>query len=187
MNRTSLAFLLAIVGLAGCAGPEGKDGFPNPGNLLRISVNPSSITVAAESVVAFSVSFNFDASRGTVSWSVNPSSGGTISSGGVYTASGTPGKYIVVATWTPSNPEAGKPVSGSATVEVLPVPQSEELTNIDLTQASGAIQTSPAVQNAGIVGQSVPFMISSDPSGNVTTRSGFTIPVVCPESDTHCQ
>jgi hypothetical protein len=123
---------------------------------------------------------------GSLTWSVNPASGGTITSAGVYTASGTAGNYSVVATWTPSNPAAGTAIGGSAAVVVLPPVQPGAELNTDLVQASGAIQISGTVQNAAIVGQPVPSAISTGLSGTVQIRSGFTIPVVCPGSNNSC-
>jgi hypothetical protein len=123
---------------------------------------------------------------GSLTWSVNPANGGTITSAGIYTASGTAGNYTVTATWTPSNPVAGNRISGSATVEVLPVPQLGADLNTDLIQASGAIQVSGRIQNAAILGQHFPSVISTDSNRNVQVRSGFTIPVVCPGSGTSC-
>jgi hypothetical protein len=55
--------------------------------------------------------------------------------------------------------------------------------NTDLTQASGAIQIFGRIQNAAIVGQLVPSLISTDTNDSVQVRSGFTIPVGCTESD----
>jgi hypothetical protein len=72
----------------------------------------------------------------------------------------------------------GSSISGSAAVEVLPAPQLGAELNTDLTQASGTVQSSNTIQNAGIVGQLVPSVISTDPSGNVQIRSGFAVPVL---------
>jgi len=178
---------LLIAGLAGCGFTSSNGGFPNPSPSASVSVNPSSAAVAAGSTVTFNAMFTPGIpAGGSLTWAINPASGGTITSSGVYTASGTAGTYSVVATWTPSNPAAAKIISGSASVEVLPAPQvGAELTPY-LTQSSGAIQASSTIQNGAIAGQLVPSVISPDPSGNVQVRSGFTIPVACTGSGTSC-
>jgi hypothetical protein len=187
LKGIGLALPFIILGLAGCGG-----GFPNPRTSstnvsVTVSVNPSSITVTAGSTTMFTASFAPSPPRGgSLTWSVNPATGGTITSAGVFTASATAGNYAVVATWTPSNPAAGTNASGSAMVEVVPVPQLGAELNTDLVQASGAIQVFGTIQNAAIVGQSVPSAISTDPTGNVQIRSGFTIPVVCRGSSPSC-
>jgi hypothetical protein len=176
LSRIAPALPLIILGLAGCGG-----GFRNPRPpSLNVSVNPSSITVAAGSTTTFTAMFTPGLPEGgSLSWSVDPANGGAITSAGVYAASGTAGNYTVVATWTPSNLVVGTSISGSAMVEVLPMPQLGAELNTDLIQASGAIQGFGTIQNAAIVGQLVPSVISTDPNGNAQTRSGFTIPLVC--------
>jgi len=187
LNRIALALPLIILGLAGC-GNRGS-GFPNPKPpSYNVSVHPSSITVAAGSTTTFTALFTPSRPEaGSLTWSVNPANGGTITSAGVYTAPGTAGNYTVVATWTPSNPGAGTRISGSAAVEVLPPPQPGAELNTDLIQASGAIQVSGTIQNAAVVGQLVPSVISTDPNDSVKVRSGFAIPVVCTGSDKSCR
>jgi hypothetical protein len=88
---------------------------------------------------------------------------------------------MVVASWLPSNPLTGKPTTGSASVNVLqPTPPST-----DLTQASGVIQTSGSIENAAIAGERLETVVSTDPSGNTQSRSGFPVPVPCTGSNCH--
>jgi hypothetical protein len=182
-KRIALSLLVVIVYLTGCGG-----GFPNPSPAsTSVAVNPASITVAAGSTTAFTVLYTPNIpSGGSLTWSVVPAKGGTITNAGVYTASGTPGAYTVVATWTPSYPGAGVIISGSATIQVLPVPQLGVQLNPNSIQASGAFQISGATQNGAAAGQLVPYVILADPSGNVQTSSGFSIPVACTGSGTDC-
>jgi len=165
-----------------------ESGSPNPQPpSSRISVSPSSITVAAGSTTTFTALFTPGLPEGgSLTWSVNPANGGTITSSGDYTASTTAGNYTIVATWTPSNPAAGATISASATVEVLPVPQPEAELNTDVMLASGANQASGTIQNAAIAGQVVPFVMSRDAEGDVQVSSGFPIPVVCKGSEDTC-
>jgi hypothetical protein len=181
LNRIYIVPLLTVLDIAGCGG-----GFPKPETpSYNVSVSPSSATVAAGSTTTFAVVFTPSSPEGgSLTWSVNPPLGGTITSAGVYTASGTVGNYKVVATWT----QPGAIISGSAAVDVLPPPQLGAELNPDLIQASGAIQASGTIQNAAFIGQLVPAVISTDANGNVEVLSGFSvpIPVACGDSDTNC-
>jgi len=184
-----LALALIILGATGCRDvTPTQGGSPNPGPpSVAVSVTPSSITVAAGSSTAFTALFTPGLPEGgSVTWSVSPANGGTITSSGDYTASATAGNYTVVATWTPSNPAAGRTTSGSATVEVLPVPQPGAELNPDAILASGATQASRTIQNVAIAGQAVPFVRSMDAEGDVQMSSGFPIPVGCKGSDGAC-
>ncbi len=96
------------------------------------------------------------------------------------------GNYSVIATWTPSGAAGGKITSGSATVQVLPAPQVGADLNPNLIQASGTIQVSNGIQNAGVMGQLVPSVTSTDSGNHVQVRSGFTIPVDCTASGSNC-
>jgi hypothetical protein len=161
-------------GVVGCAGTPPS---------ARLLVKPSPVEVAAGSTTSFTAVFTRGVpDHGSLTWSVVPSNGGTITSGGVYTASGKAGTYTVVATWTLVNfpPEI---LHGSATVEVLPAPQVDSALSPNLVQASGAIQLRGTIQNAAIAGQLVPAVISKDPNGDIQVRSGFTPPVACKAKD----
>ena len=188
-NRFALMLPLIALGLAGCGGGFRDSASPSQNVLVHLSLIPSLITVAAGSNITFNTLFTPGPPEGgSLTWSVNPATAGTITSAGVYTASGTAGNCTVVATWTPSNPLAGTTrISGSATVRVLPVAQQGAELNTNFTQASGAIQANGVIQNAAIVGQPVPSVISTDPNGNIQLHSGFTIPVACGGSGASCR
>jgi hypothetical protein len=178
LNRIALAVLWLIFGIAGCAGP------PQP---IALSVSPASAEVAAGSSTTFTAKLTSGSPlAGNVTWSVAPATGGTISSEGVYTASGAAGSYTIVATLTLVNSAPGGIFSGSAAVEVLPAPQIDAQLNPDLVQASGANQTFGAIQNSVILGQLFPSVISTDPNGDIQVRSGFTPPLACRNSNTVC-
>ena len=170
-----LAILLFSLGLVGCRNSDG--GFPGPLS-ISISVNPVSATVPAGSSTTFIAVFAPTSPQGgTLTWSVTPGNGGTITNAGVYTAPGTAGNYVVTATWTPSSAGVGNPIRGSATVTVAPPAQWTGALNTDLVQASGGAQGLGGIQNAAVVGQPVPWVSSTDVSNNVQVRSGFAIPV----------
>ena len=178
-----LALALVIACQTGCGtGSVAENGFPNPSPLpLILTVNPSSITVPVGSTTTFTASPGPPSGFSLV-WSVSPSSGGTITNSGVYTASETAASYAVIATWVPTNPSVGNRITGSAMVTVLrPVGL-----NVDLTEASGAIATSGPIQNAAIVGENLSAVTSTDPTGKTQARSGFPIPVPCARTDPSC-
>jgi hypothetical protein len=128
-------------------------------------VIPSPITVAAGSITAFAAVFEpVPTGPGSLTWSVTPESGGTVTNGGVYTASGIAGNYA----------------------EVIAVAQADAALNPDLVQASGGLQVNGAIQNGVIAGQLEPYVVSTDPAGDVQNTTGFTPPVVCPGSATTC-
>jgi hypothetical protein len=174
-SRSPLALLIFVLGVAGCR--NGGGGFPGPLS-ISISVSPASITVPAGSSTTFAALFAPTSPQGgTLTWTVSPGNGGTVTSAGVYTAPGTAGNYVVTATWTPTYPGAGNTITGSATVVVLPPAQLIGALNTNLVQASGGVQVFSVIQNSAVVGQLEPFMTSADPNGNVQVRSGFSIPV----------
>jgi hypothetical protein len=177
LNRIALA-VLWIFSLAGCAGPVRS---------VELSVKPSSIDVAAGSTTTFTAMLTAGSRQaGSLTWSVTPALGGTITNEGVYTASGVAGSYTVVATFTLANTTPVGILSGSAAVEVLPVPQIDAELNPDLVQASGGVQKFGAIQNSVIVGQLFPSVISTDANGDIQVRSGFTPPLACRNSTTSC-
>jgi hypothetical protein len=175
-SRSPLLLFLFVLGVAGCR--NGGGGFPGPLS-ITISISPASTTIGAGSSTAFTASFSPTSPQGgTLTWSVSSASGGSITNSGIYTAPGVAGNYVVTATWTPTYPGVGSTIVGSATVVVLPPAQLVGALNANLVQASGGVQSfSVIIQNAAVVGQSVPFMTSTDSSGNVQSRSGFSIPV----------
>jgi hypothetical protein len=183
LNRIALTLPWIILSLAGCAGPVHFNVSP-----AELSVEPSSAVVAAGSTTAFTAAFALGSPEVTsLTWSVIPANGGTITNEGVYTASATAGLYTVVATWTSDNAALGGAISGSAKVEVLPVPQIDAELDPNFVQASGTIQTNGAIQNSVIAGQPVPSENSTDPNGDIQVRSGFTPPVPCAGSNISCQ
>lgn len=178
----ALALAVVIPGLTDCgSGSATENGFPNPQPLpVTLTVAPSPVTVAATSTSTFSASPS-PAQGFSIVWSVRPPTAGTITNSGVFTASETAGNCQVVATWLPPNPLTGKLITGSANVTVLqPTPP-----RADMTQASGVIQTSGSVENAVIAGERIGSVISTDPSGNTQSQSGFPVPVPCTGSNCH--
>jgi hypothetical protein len=189
MTRPELSIVLSVVilGLVGCASKGGSGTPTPPPSSLNISVNPSSITVADGSTTPFIAVFTPDSPEGgSLTWSVKPANGGTITNDGVFTASGSAGKYVVGATWTPTKWWLGGIVHGSGAVQVLAVAQSAAAISTGLVQDPGGSEVSGTTQNAGIVGQPIPSVVSTDGSGNIHVVHGFAIPGTCSESDSNC-
>jgi hypothetical protein len=92
----------------------------------------------------------------------------------------------VVATWTAKDLAKNGTFNNSASVEILPLPQSSAALNPDLVEASSAEQTGGAIQNGVIIGQPFPFVISADPSANIEVQNGFIPPIECTGSDSDC-
>ncbi len=157
------AVLLAILG---CGGGN-RDTGDHVGTVNQVmTVSPASATVAPGQTIQFTASIPWG---GSAIWSVLPASGGTFTTGGLFTAAMVPGEYRVVAMWS-----GDVRYTAMARVTVLlPPPASVSSTN--LVNASGAQQGSqgPLVQNAAIVGEPVAVVIVLDASGTVRVRHGF--------------
>ena len=181
-----LAVPLIVLGLTGCGGGFSASKLPSP--VTRLSVNPASITVDAGSTTTFMGVFApTNPPGGSLTWSIAPVDGGTITDAGVYTASSTAGQYTILATWTPPNSTAAVILKGLATVAILAVPQIDSVITPDQVQASGANQTAGVIQNGAIIGQGIPAVLAIDSGDDIQLRSGFAIPATCPGSDTVCQ
>lgn len=181
----TLALPLIAFGLTGCSG--GFSGSKAPGAVTQLSVQPASITVDAGSTTTFMGVFApIIPTDGSLTWSITPVDGGTITDAGVYTASATAGPYTILATWTPANSTAAVILKGSASVAVRAVPQLDSVISPDQVQASGGNQTAGAIQNGAIVGEGIPAVLAVDSSGDIQVRSGFVVPAACPGSDAVC-
>ena len=152
----------------GCRG--GGDGAQVPAVNLVLVITPSVASVAPGQTLQFTA--NSPSGTG-ITWSVQPSTAGTINATGLFTASTTQGPCQVVALW---NNDAR--YTASATVTILPPPPIAVITPA-LVQASGVQQTVPGtgIAHAAVVGESVPAtnaVGSVDPS--VKVRHGFEPP-----------
>jgi len=176
-----IAFSLIAVLMTGCGGGSAVPPPPPPGT--KLSVSPASITVDAGSATTFMGVFTPAApADGSLTWSIAPVDGGTITGGGVLTSSATAGSYTVLATWTPSLSLSSQASSkatilmGSARVKVLAVPRFDSVISPGQVQATGANQAAGAIQNGAVAGPAVPSVLATDSFGNTQVLSGFTIP-----------
>jgi len=100
---------------------------------------------------------------------VLPTTGGSFSGNGLFTASATQGQYRIVAMWN-----SDVRYTASATAIILPPPAPAE-SSADLVSASGALQTAATGQskNTAVVGEAVPAKRATDASGTLELRHGF--------------
>lgn len=168
---------LIALGLTGCGGGNSTVTPPPPPPGTKLSVSPPSVILNAGAATTFvGVFAPTNPAGGSLTWSVTPVDGGTITGAGVYTASSTAGQYNILATWTPSISSKAAILKGSATVNLLAVPQLDAVITPAQVQASGANQSAGAIQNGAVAGQGIPSVASTDSGGNTQVVSGFTLP-----------
>ncbi len=169
-----LRFLLLpaalLLSALGCRGGSNTTGDPVAPINLVLAITPGTVSVAPGQTLQFSA--NAPLGNG-ITWSVQPATGGSITSAGLFTASSTQGQYQVLAMWN-----RDVRYTASATVTILPPPPVAVITPT-LVQASGVQQTVPGtgIAHAVVVGESVPAtnaVGSVDP--NVKVRHGFEPP-----------
>jgi len=147
----ALPLLLAAIVAAGC----GSDGGTSPATLEAISVAPDAVTLASGATQQFAATGHFsDGSRqpASVTWT---STGGSVSTGGDYTAGRTAGSFLVVATG-----QGGLADTASVTI---PAPPPPDLIAVELTPAAVTV----------VSGQTQSFTATGRLSDNSTT----TVPV----------
>ena len=158
-----------LLGVLACRGSQ-TGGDPMTPVSLVLVITPGTASVAPGQTLQFSA--NAPLGNG-ITWSVQPATGGSITSAGLFTASSTQGQYQVLAMWN-----RDVRYTASATVTILPPPPVAVITPT-LVQASGVQQTVPGtgIAHAVVVGESVPAtnaVGSVDP--NVKVRHGFEPP-----------
>jgi hypothetical protein len=107
-----------------------------------------------------------------VSWSALPTTGGTMAATGLFTASAIPGTYTITAQLNQN-----AQLTATTTLTILPVPPASRV-SVNLIEAKGADQSggNGVLNNDAIVGEPFQSQVSSNPSGSVSVRHGFTPP-----------
>jgi len=109
---------------------------------------------------------------GDALWSVQPATAGTITSDGLFTAAQAPGSCTILAVWA-------KDVryTASAGMTIFPPPVSAT-TSPNFVQATGSQATTAGggVENASIVGENVPAILSTSANLTIQVRHGFDPP-----------
>jgi hypothetical protein len=132
--------LLAAATVAGCSG---SDGGPDPVSLESVTVAPARVTLASGASQAFTATAHMSdggALAATVTWNAT---GGSISGAGVYSAGGTPGEFIVVAT------AQGSTLADTAFV-TIPAPPPPNLVAIEVTPPTASVQSGRTQQFTAI-------------------------------------
>lgn len=108
---------------------------------------------------------------GTVTWEVQPATGGVIDPNGLFLAGTTPGSYQVIATL------AGfSRLTVATPVTVLPPPPPTSITADQVQGSSAPAQKAGAMENAALPGAAFPAVTATDPSGQLSLRHGFKPP-----------
>lgn len=159
-----LALALAI-GLTGCGNSS-----PQPPLPLSISVSPNAATVDQGGTKNFTASVT-GTTNTAVSWSVQEgSTGGTISSAGVYSAPQAAGTFHVIAT---SKADSTKSAVAAVTVPSVSVTVSPSAAMID----QGASDSFSATVSGTVINTSVTWSVQEGASGGTITSAGvYTAP-----------
>lgn len=158
----STALLLALA----CGGGDRVSGDRTATVGQVMTVSPAVATLAPGQTLQFTASIPWG---GTASWSVVPATGGTFSATGLFTASTTQGSYRIVAMWN-----GDVRYSATAQATILPPPP-PTVSKPEVVSANGSQQgsTTGGVQNASVVGESVPVHSAADASGTLQVRHGY--------------
>ena len=177
--------LIASLGILALAGCGGSSTTPPPTHTVQVAVSPTTASVFVSQTATFTATVT-GASNTSVTWSIQEgSSGGSVSSAGMYTAPAAAGTFHVIAT---SQADASK--SASATVTVPGPPPAPTFTSTAPTSASEGQPYSYMIAASDPAGGTVSYQLTSGPTnasltGNVLTwapshpqsrtSNGFTI------------
>ena len=110
-----LPVLYLLLALSGCAGSSGPAGTGSGNQTIGVAIAPASVSLQVGGTQQFSATVT-GTSNTAVTWSAT---GGTISSGGLYTAGSLPGSYTVTAT---SVADSSKSASSAVTITTAAPP-----------------------------------------------------------------
>ncbi|GLH74419.1 hypothetical protein GETHLI_29210 [Geothrix limicola] len=167
-RRSFLPLACLLLGL-GCFGTNRSSDRAGTAN-GKLTVLPEAPTVVAGHTLQFSASTPWG---NDVIWSVVPASEGSISTTGLFTASGPPGTATVFAVWA----KDVRYVASTRVTILAPAPPA--VISPHLVQAFGAAQTVPgtAISNAVVGGETVPAKTAASANEAIQVRHGFDPPV----------
>jgi hypothetical protein len=153
---------------------------PAPAPAVAVTISPVTATLASGGTQQFTASVT-GTTDGTVTWSIQEgAAGGTISSGGLYTAPASAGTYHVVAT---SNADHGKTAISVVTVTAPPPPPPSPPppVSVALSPGSGSVDACRTLQfTATVTGASdtsVTWAVQEGASAGTIDASGvYTAP-----------
>ena len=165
--RFLLLLALPLLGL-GCAGsrPSGDQAGTLNGVLV---ISPANASLIVNQTLQFQASTPWGA--GAI-WSVQPPSAGTITPGGLFTASATPGTFTVLAMW-----DRDVRYAASTQLTLLPQPPPNPSTP-SMVQAEGGLGTGAqgTINVFAVLGEDVPAVVSGSPNQAIQVRHGFLPP-----------
>jgi len=158
--------ITAAIGVSACGG--GSNSLTTPPPLVSVTVSPDSVTVLRDATQPFTASVT-GTTNAAVTWSVEESSGGTITSAGVYTPpQNGAGTFHVVAT-----SQANSQAVGEAVV-VVPMPQIT-INPVAVTLRPDGTQTFVATVS-GLTDTAVSFAIQQSAGGQINSAGLYTAP-----------
>jgi archaellum component FlaG (FlaF/FlaG flagellin family) len=165
--RSTAALCCALAAACGPAPADEAGDAADPG----VEVLPAAPQVFPRSTVAFMASVG--GAMAAVTWSIQEgTSGGSITSGGLYTAPGIVGQYHVIATPTSSPGTFG---SATVTVTATPVVQVTVTPRTPSVAVGGSVAFSASVTGASDTG--VSWTVQEGPAGGAVSGSGvYTAP-----------
>jgi len=152
--------------LAACGGTTHNTA-DRAGNVNQaMTVSPATAYLMPGQTAQFTANIPWE---GHALWAVTPLSGGTLNANGLFTASGAPGSYTIIAMWSG---DVRYTATAKATVLPPPLPA---VSSPNLVSASGAQQASATGQtrNSTVVGEPVPAIRSANAGGTIQVRHGF--------------
>ncbi len=164
--------LLSFVGCTGKVEPSTPEQPSQPAQqTVAVQVSPSQVEVAPAAVVAFAATVTGTPNT-SVAWSVQETTGGTVSSTGLYTAPSAGGTFHVVAT---SSADPTKSAAATVTVNV-PAP-----VVVTVSPATGSINSCKTLQLiatvTGTTNTAVTWSVQEGAAGGTVSAAGlYTAP-----------
>lgn len=183
LSAFTLAWLIPALSCGGGGGGSSSGGSTPPAVSVAITSPLPTPPVTVNGTLTFTALVSH-ASNPAVTWSVlEGGGGGSITAGGVYTASATPGTYHVVAT---SVADPTKSASAAVTVVAAPAITSFTAAKGTLTAGTGTTLTAIFSGGTGSVNQSLGAVTSGTPkaTGNLGVSTVFTLTVTNAAGDT---
>lgn len=168
-SRRLFLLLLPLLALGQACGGNPRSGDHAGQANTAIQILPANPTVIASQSIQLQISGGWGTGA---QWSVQPASAGTITAGGLFTASAIPGTCTIFAVWAQ---DVRYTAEASLTSYPAPPPA---VSSPSFVQDSGSQQATPGgtVTNGCIVGEPVPASVSSSADQTLQNRQGFTPP-----------
>ncbi len=161
----SAVLILATLTACGGGGSNSGGGGGGGGQVVSVAISPTTATIVTTQSKTFTATVS-NSSNTAVNWSVQEgSTGGTVTSAGVYTAPSQAGTYHVVAT---AQADASKSAVATVTVAAAPAPT---FTSTAPTSATQGTELDYNVTATDPAGGTVSFQLTTAPTGATLTGS----------------